>query len=280
MVAPYRHVGRVRRRSRTRRRSRRTAWPRREWPRSPRPTRRRATTRLEPRPDRRRRRRRPRPPARRAALGGRHELHAGARRREGAAGAPGRDAREARRGLAYLSDFESRPKRPRTTSRSMLTAGRRLEEVPDAVRPAASKPSPPSCAPPSAARPPAAGRAAPRASPARSGVDPRAVLGEERRCLRGRVDVVGRCHLRARRADLRVHDRRRHAALVQDRHRRLADRQRREQLAQVVEVGLREGRDGALQRLRVVRRERAQGVLDAVSELGEHVRRHVLRLSG
>ena len=57
--------------------------------------------RLEPRPGRRRRDRRPRPPARRPALVGRHELHAGARRREGPARAPGRDAREARRRLAY-----------------------------------------------------------------------------------------------------------------------------------------------------------------------------------
>ena len=61
---------------------------------------------------------RPRPPTRRPALGGGHELHAGARRREGDSGAPRSDAREARGGLAYLSDLESRPNTPRTTSRS------------------------------------------------------------------------------------------------------------------------------------------------------------------
>ena len=58
--------------------------------------------RLEPRPRRRRGRGRPRAPARRPALGGRHELHAGARRREGDARAPGGDASPPRRRLAEL----------------------------------------------------------------------------------------------------------------------------------------------------------------------------------
>ena len=49
---------------------------------------------------RRRRHPRPRAPARRAAVGRRHELHAGARRRQGDPGASPRDAGEARRRLA------------------------------------------------------------------------------------------------------------------------------------------------------------------------------------
>src|SRR5207248_6729128 len=56
--------------------------------------------RLEPRPHRRRRGRRPRASARRTALGRRHELHARARRREGAAGASRRNAAETCGGLA------------------------------------------------------------------------------------------------------------------------------------------------------------------------------------
>ena len=56
--------------------------------------------RLEPRPDRGRWDRRPCPPASRAPLVGRHELHARPGGREGAARAPGRDSREAGRGLA------------------------------------------------------------------------------------------------------------------------------------------------------------------------------------
>ena len=50
--------------------------------------------RLEPRPGRGRGDRRSRPPARRPPLGRRHELHARARRREGAAGAPAGDGRK------------------------------------------------------------------------------------------------------------------------------------------------------------------------------------------
>jgi hypothetical protein len=109
-------------------------------------------------------------------------------------------------------------------------------------------------------------------------VDARAVLRVERRCLRGAVDVGSRGHLRPRRTDLRVHDRSRDSALVQDGHGRLADPQRGKQRRQVVVVGLRERRDGRPQRLRVVGRECAQRVLDPVAELREHVRRHVLRL--
>ena len=53
-----------------------------------------------------------------------------------------------------------------------------------------------------------------------------------------------------------------------------------QQLLEVVELGLRERRDGRLQRLGVVGRERAQRVLDAVAELREHVGRDVLRRLG
>src|SRR5262249_6373144 len=56
--------------------------------------------RLEPGPRRRCRCRRPRPPARGAALGRRHELHAGARRHQGAAGASRGDPAEACRRVA------------------------------------------------------------------------------------------------------------------------------------------------------------------------------------
>ena len=48
---------------------------------------------MEPGPRRRRRNRGPRPPACRSALGRRHELHAGPRRRESASRAPARDPR-------------------------------------------------------------------------------------------------------------------------------------------------------------------------------------------
>ena len=56
--------------------------------------------RLEPRPRRGRRDRRPRAPPRRPALGRRHELHAGARRRARAARGAGRIGAPAPRGLA------------------------------------------------------------------------------------------------------------------------------------------------------------------------------------
>ena len=46
---------------------------------------------------------------------------------------------EARRRLAYLSDFESRPKRPRTTSRSSCRPVVDLRKSPTAVRPAAGR---------------------------------------------------------------------------------------------------------------------------------------------
>src|SRR5438034_11672693 len=55
-----------------------------------------------------------------------------------------------------------------------------------------------------------------------------------------------------------------HTGLGQDRHRRLADTHAGEQRLHVVEGGLGERRDGGLERLGVLRRERAQGVLDAV----------------
>ena len=55
--------------------------------------------RRQPGHGRRRRRRGPRPPARRAALGGRHELHAGARRHAGAAAEPRGQLPRAARGL-------------------------------------------------------------------------------------------------------------------------------------------------------------------------------------
>ena len=102
------------------------------------------------------------------------------------------------------------------------------------------------------------------------------VLREERRRLRGALDVVGGAHARGRRAQARMDDRRRHAVLGQDRHRRLADAHLREQLLDVVEVGGRVGRGGRLERLGVVGRERAQRVLDAVAELAEHLAGHVV----
>ena len=99
MVAPYNTWG-GRRARRTRRRWRSIDLPPRD---------RRAGTdlrpaglqrRVEPRPGRRRGRRRPCPPARRSALGRRHQLHAGPGRRQGAPRASARDAQEAGRSLA------------------------------------------------------------------------------------------------------------------------------------------------------------------------------------
>ena len=83
----------------------------------------------------------------------------------------------------------------------------------------------------------------------------------------GAVDVGGRRHLRGGREHPRVHDRRRHALLAEQRHRRLAGAHRGQQLADVVEVRRRVGRDDRAQVLRVLGRERAQRVLDAAAEL-------------
>ena len=66
--------------------------------------------RLEPRPRGRRRDRGSRPPARRPALERRHELHAGARRREGPAGAPPAHCRTASHSLRVT---QLAPRRPR-----------------------------------------------------------------------------------------------------------------------------------------------------------------------
>ena len=65
----------------------------------------------------------------------------------------------------------------------------------------------------------------------------------------------------------RVHDRRRHALLRQQRDRRLADAHRGQQRLDVVELRRGIGRDGRAQLLRVGGRERAQRVLDAQAEL-------------
>ena len=70
----------------------------------------RVQPRLEPRPRRRRGHRGSRPPARRAALERRHELHAGARRREGAARASPADCRAASPPLRVT---RIAPRRPR-----------------------------------------------------------------------------------------------------------------------------------------------------------------------
>ena len=111
-------------------------------------------------------------------------------------------------------------------------------------------------------------------------VEPLAVARVQRRRLRRAVDVGRRAHARRRRRQPRVHDRRRDAAVRQHGHRRLADPHLRQQLAEVVEVGLGIGRDRRLQRLRVVGRERAQRVLDARAELAQHLGRQVLRVLG
>ena len=65
--------------------------------------------RLEPRRRRRRIDRGAPARARRAALGRRHELHAGARRRQGAARAPRGDASAARRGLGVIRELAENP---------------------------------------------------------------------------------------------------------------------------------------------------------------------------
>ena len=71
---------------------------------------------------------RPRAPARRPSLGGRHELHAGARRREGDARAPGGDASPPRRRLAELvtaADSRDSVARGNRLSRLQRTPSRR-----------------------------------------------------------------------------------------------------------------------------------------------------------
>ena len=78
----------------------------------------------------------------------------------------------------------------------------------------------------------------------------------------------------------RVHDWRRNAGLGEDRDRGLARPELREQLLEVVEVGLRKGPHRRPQRFLVVRRERAESVLDAVAELAEDVCGNVLRRLG
>jgi hypothetical protein len=108
-------------------------------------------------------------------------------------------------------------------------------------------------------------------------LEPRAVLRPERRRLRMDIDVRRRLHARARRSQPCVHDRGRHAALVEQRHGRLADAEARQQRLEVVEVGLRIGADGLAQRVGVLWCERAQRVLDARAELAEHAARHVRR---
>ena len=88
--------------------------------------------RRQPRRGRRRRRRRPRPPARRAALGGRHELHAGARRRARAAAVAWRTAATASYATAFAAleacdDRRSIPasSRPTTSAASTRTSSTR-----------------------------------------------------------------------------------------------------------------------------------------------------------
>ena len=108
--------------SRTTRCSSCTGWRPPAWPHSLSCTRRRATTSAGISAERRGGHRRPRPPARRAAVGRRHQLHAGAGRRQGAAGASRRDAPAPCGGLAA-----TRRRRPRRTSRGGTpgTASRR-----------------------------------------------------------------------------------------------------------------------------------------------------------
>ena len=97
--------------------------------------------------------------------------------------------------------------------------------------------------------------------------------GDRRGALLGRE----RGHARGRRVEAGGRDRRRHAARVQHRDGRLADAERLERLGQVVVRRRREGLDGRLQGLGVLRGERAHGVLHPVAELGEH---HVGQVGG
>ena len=108
-------------------------------------------------------------------------------------------------------------------------------------------------------------------------VEPRPVLRVQRACGGRAGDVVRHAHARERRAHACVDDRGRDARLAEDRDRGLAGAELGQELLEVVGVGLRERPHGRPQRLRVVRRERAQRVLDAIAELTEDVGRHVLR---
>ena len=150
---------------------------------------------------------------------------------------------------------------------------RELQELADRRRHRRRRPWPPPCARPWAAclrlRRPRRASVDPRgellARPL--GLDARPVLRPQRRCLRRCLQVVGGRHPRGRRDHPGVDHGSRHAGLGEDRDGRLADSHLSQQLLEVVEVGLREGRDGRLERLRVVWGERAQRVLDSVAEL-------------
>ena len=190
----------------------------------------------------------------------------------------------------HAQRFLSNPKTPRSTCFSIDCPWRDVRNLPTAASP-----------PPAAAaaalccsfgvglRPAPAGGACAGYGAARRGhacreqlaralvVDTRAVLRVERRRLRRAVDVVGRAHARARRTSRVCTTGVGHARLREDRDRGLADAHQVSSVSEVVERRLRVRLDRRAQRLRVVGRERAQRVLDAVAELGEHVRGDVLR---
>ncbi len=190
-------------------------------------------------------------------------------------------------GHGLRSCFFSIPKMPRMTSRWTCLPCAAVQDVADRVGDAARS----GCLGRGAGaggggrggRRPARRRRHPRGQQlARAlGVGARAVARVQRGGLGGRVEV----RLAGSMSDRvpgrpAVDDRGRHALLVEDRHDRLADAELLQQLLEVVEVALGVGLHGGAQRLLVVRRERAQRVLDAVAELAEHVGRDVLRRLG
>ena len=111
-------------------------------------------------------------------------------------------------------------------------------------------------------------------------VHARSVLGPQLRRLRRTLDVVGRCHPRRGGQHAGVHDRSGHSVLGEHGHGRLADPHLRQQLSEVVEIGLRKRRNRRLQLLGVVRREGAERMLHPVAELAQHAIRDVLRRVG
>ena len=171
---------------------------------------------------------------------------------------------------------------PRTTSRWSLFPCARAEEVGERITalgrlgPAAARrrrglrlrrvPAP---------RPaPSSSRAAPARSRDRVFVPYFAKSGE---ALAAPSTSSAGLHARERPAQAGVDDGRRDALLGEDRDRRFAGPELGEELLEVVELRRRIGRDARLQRLRVLRGERTERMLNPVAQLGQHVRGNVLR---
>ena len=107
----------------------------------------------------------------------------------------------------------------------------------------------------------------------RFAVDGRAVLLVQRAGLGRRADrvVADRCHQRTRGSQPGPRHRCRRAALGEHGDDRFTDTQRCQRRSQVVDIGFRIRADGSGQRLLIVGREGSQRVLDAGTELRQHL---------